>query len=134
MEAQVSTLIKRAKEFARYKGVPFSKWQEDMGLSNSHFYNCRSLTKIVYDLIESRYPELDMIWLMTGKGNMLKGQKLPQDIESHYVPMLPISSLGTFDLTEDYDNCERVISPLKNIDFVLQVIGDSMTPEYSTKL
>lgn len=131
MVADNKSLLSRAKKFAHYKGVQFSKWQEDLGLSNSHFYNCKGVSKKLYDILSARYPELDLEWLMTGKGFMLKGMPSQLDSGEVYVPVLPIAMTAEeLDLTKSFNDCERIVSPIRGIDFAMQVVGNSMAPDF----
>lgn len=84
-------------------------------------------------------------WLMTGEGDMLSSSSSakPQpstkvervtDDEAYKVPLVPISALGgslnDFNLAVKRDDCETVISPIKDIDMAIKISGDSMEPEY----
>lgn len=84
-------------------------------------------------------------WLMTGEGDMLSSlsSAKPQpstkvervtDDEAYKVPLVPISALGgslnDFNLAVKRDDCETVISPIKDIDMAIKISGDSMEPEY----
>ncbi|MDR1200869.1 MAG: S24 family peptidase [Tannerellaceae bacterium] len=61
-------------------------------------------------------------------GELLKN--IPPDM----IPLLPISaqagSLNDFIVSIKDKNCERIISPIRGIDFAITVSGDSMLPEY----
>lgn len=80
--------------------------------------------------------ELNRDWLLTGEGEMLKGEsEEPYLCEmANYVPLLPISaqggSLNDFVVSVKNRDCEKVISPIKGADFAMTVAGDSMAPEY----
>lgn len=54
--------------------------------------------------------------------------------EAPTVPLLPISaqggSLNDFLVSVKEFECERIISPIKGIDFAITVSGESMAPEY----
>lgn len=54
--------------------------------------------------------------------------------EVQTVPLLPISaqggSLNDFLVSVKEFECERIISPIKGIDFAITVSGESMAPEY----
>lgn len=54
--------------------------------------------------------------------------------EAPTVPLLPISaqggSLNDFLVSAKEFECERIISPIKGIDFAITVSGESMAPEY----
>ena len=88
---------------------------------------------------------LSAVWLMTGEGDMLsstssakpqqskKAERVTDD-EAYKVPLVPISalagSLNDFSLSVKRDDCETVISPIKDIDMAIKISGDSMEPEY----
>lgn len=84
-------------------------------------------------------------WLMTGEGDMLSSTSSAQpqpsvknervaDDEVYKVPLVPISALGgslnDFNTAVCRDDCETVISPIKDIDMAIKISGDSMEPEY----
>lgn len=84
-------------------------------------------------------------WLITGEGDMLSSSSSTQpqpsvknervaDDEAYKVPLVPISALGgslnDFNTTVCRDDCETVISPIKDIDMAIKISGDSMEPEY----
>ena len=50
------------------------------------------------------------------------------------VPLLPVfaqgGTLNEFLVSVKDSDCERIISPIKGVDFALTVSGDSMAPEY----
>ena len=84
-------------------------------------------------------------WLMTGEGDMLSSTSSAQpqpsvknervvDDEAYKVPLVPISapggSLNDFNTAVCRDDCETVISPIKDIDMAIKISGDSMEPEY----
>lgn len=84
-------------------------------------------------------------WLLSGEGDMLSSPSSSQpqpsvhverllDDEAYKVPLVPISALGgslnDFNLAVKRDDCESVISPIKDIDMAIKISGDSMEPEY----
>lgn len=84
-------------------------------------------------------------WLLSGEGDMLSSPSSSQpqpsvhverllDDEAYKVPLVPISALGgslnDFNLAVKRDDCETVISPIKDIDLAIKISGDSMEPEY----
>jgi hypothetical protein len=75
------------------------------------------------------------VWLLTGEGEMLNNDTLPEQThETYRIPLLPISAQGgafnDFVVSVRESECERVISPIKNADFAISIQGDSMAPEY----
>lgn len=130
----MGALLERAKLAAKHYDMPVGLWQESLGLRNSHFYNITNLTKKVADKIEAKYPDINTDWLASGKGNMLKSQDENEDIKGFIVPLIPIVAQGGTpenieSQVEEYE-CEKIISPIKNITFAITVNGDSMSPEY----
>ena len=81
---------------------------------------------------------INIDWLETGEGEMLKPtnnkNKISSTLDYSIVPLLPISaqggSLNDFTLSINNNDLEQVVSPIKNVDFVMPVSGDSMAPEY----
>ena len=130
----MDALIGRAKEIARYYKMPLAKWSESMGLSNAHFYNCKGISRKLARLIENSYPEIDITWLATGKGSMIKGEGETVDAKNYIVPLLPIAAQGG--TPDDFESqikefdCEKVLCPIKDITLAVPINGDSMSPEY----
>ena len=79
-------------------------------------------------------------WLITGEGEMLSGEhKIEQvsvaDDKAYYTYLLPMSAAGgslagfPADGVKPED-CEKVVSPIADVDFAITVYGDSMYPDY----
>ena len=89
---------------------------------------------------------LNREWLLTGKGEMLEASNKDEimhskgvhsyDISIEYETyLLPQSAMGgtLSGFPSDgvlLQNCEKVISPVKGVDFAISVYGESMSPEY----
>ena len=89
--------------------------------------------------IKLHYPDLNMSWLLTGEGAMLKTDAPENDFadqvpSAHLVPLLPLYAQGgpLNDFVESIReiDCEKVISPIAGADFAITITGDSMAPEY----
>lgn len=90
----------------------------------------------------------DIDWLLYGEGDMLRPEAeesdaapvsesyyeddVPEKYMSYLVPMAAMggSLIGFEDEGVRKEDCERVISPIANADWVVPVCGDSMEPEY----
>lgn len=124
----------RIKAFAESQGFTIKALQDELGLSNAHFQNAKSVTPRVGKKIRARFPYANIEWLNTGMGNMLLDSSSDVNLGTITVPMLPVYATAGV-LTEfvaqvkDYD-CERIISPIKDVQLAMRVTGDSMTPEY----
>lgn len=102
--------------------------------------------KNVLDKIIQAFPEINPEWLMTGYGDMTKGDSMksepaPKSSDTNAISndyetyLLPQSAMGGTLAGFPADgtalqNCEKVISPVKGVDFAITVYGDSMAPEY----
>lgn len=88
--------------------------------------------------------KINEIWLRTGHGKMLlESEATPtkthslvpnHESQSTVISLLPISaqggSLNDFVVSVKAEDCEKIISPIKGVDFAITVAGDSMSPEY----
>lgn len=84
----------------------------------------------------ARFLELNPQWIMTGEGEMLQdpGPRPGDDfVEPNTVPLLPIfaqaGSLTGWSEGVEEVKCERVISPVKDIDMAIHIYGESMSPD-----
>lgn len=95
----------------------------------------------VIEKILEAFPGVNKGWLVGGNGSMLnkggdpKGKEVGGDMSDYETWLLPQTAHGG-SLTEMpadgvlMQNCERIISPIKGVDFAITVYGDSMAPEY----
>jgi phage repressor protein C with HTH and peptisase S24 domain len=77
-------------------------------------------------------------WLLTGEGNML--DKITSDFTQsndslYYTYLLPMSAIGGslvgFDTKGAMaSDCEKIISPIADVDFAITIYGDSMYPTF----
>ena len=84
------------------------------------------------------FPRLNRDWLLYGEGDMYReirpgaAARLPS-IDSHIVPLLPVEAfagnLQMYSQGVELSQCEKVVSPVKGVDFAIRVSGDSMEPE-----
>ena len=97
----------------------------------------KSISEQLANKIVSAFPKYSKAWLMTGEGSMLKSEAglSSAEEEKFYTYLLPVAAIGGELSGFDCDgvmprDCERVISPVADVDFAMPVIGDSMEPEY----
>lgn len=79
-------------------------------------------------------------WLITGEGEMLSGRHKVEfmsvaDDKAYLTYLLPMSaaggSLAGFPADgAKLEDCEKVVSPIADVDFAITVNGDSMYPDY----
>lgn len=133
------TVQERLLEFLRYKHLSKLAFANSIGRSPSYVTNIiTSIGNESRKVIESKYPELNMKWLLTGEGDMINEEKSSITFSSketpRYIPIIPIAAQAgrLTDFTDSImdRDCEKMISPIKNADIVVPVTGDSMSPEY----
>lgn len=79
-------LKERLLQFIEYKSMDKAAFERSVGLSNDAVNKMGENTrKSTIDKISNTYPELNIIWLRTGEGKMLKGS--PADTISEVTPI-----------------------------------------------
>lgn len=72
-------------------------------------------------------------WLLTGEGEKYTSRDLSCPPECT-IRLLPISAMGgslnDFFVGVKDSDCERIVSPIRGVDFAITVTGESMAPEY----
>jgi len=123
-----------------YLSLNPSDFARKVGLKNvQNIYDIQKdkvdISKTTVNKIVSIFPNINKNWLLTGEGEMLrKADNIMKENEIIYVPLLPISaaagSLNDFVVSVKDSECEKIISPIKGVDWAITVSGDSMEPEY----
>lgn len=129
----------RIKEYLKYKRITQNEFSASIGVSNAYIPSIRnSIQPDKLLRIQALYPDLNIEWLVTGKGAMLNdttGRSELAPIPDNSVLVLPLAahggSLTNFD-TEGIEarQCETIISPIAGAELAISVTGDSMTPAY----
>lgn len=130
----------RLLEFCNIKGIRPGRFERESGLSNGYLSKLRhEPSRDKMDQISRAFPDLNISWLITGEGAMLKTDAPENDSSdqvpsAHLVPLLPLYAQGgpLNDFVESIReiDCEKVISPIAGADFAITITGDSMAPEY----
>ena len=72
----------RLKEFAKFKEKSVSLFEKKVGFSNGYINAIRvSIQPDKIQSIASKYPDLNITWLLTGEGSMLKNKSNADEIE-----------------------------------------------------
>lgn len=143
-------IIQRVKAIIEEYGLSKSAFAKRIGMEQTTVNN-QLLGKrgVSFDLARktlSAFPDISPGWLLTGEGEMLKSEnagsstkRADDDIgkfdERYITYLLPLSAMGGSlvgfqDKGVKLYQCERIISPIKDVDFAITVYGDSMAPEY----
>lgn len=139
------------------KVIEYSKCSSPSAFASLIGYNQSNLSKIIngkrdvndnlINAINYKWPEINKIWLLTGEGSMLNDNiqenavqnmvnKQATDTLSDYETwLLPQTAHGgsLTNIPADsifLQNCEKIVSPIKGVDFAISIYGDSMSPEY----
>ena len=80
------SLNKRTKTFVKSQQITMKAFEESINASNGYINNVtRSISLEKIDLIVEKYPILNIEWLLTGKGDMLKPLSALKEPELQYV-------------------------------------------------
>lgn len=63
---------KRMKEYLKNKGIKPAQFSRDTGFGNSYLDNVVNLGSEKINIILESYPDLNVEWLISGKGEMVK--------------------------------------------------------------
>ncbi|WGK93761.1 MULTISPECIES: helix-turn-helix transcriptional regulator [Flavobacterium] len=137
-----TNISERIKQFIDYKRLSVNKFSDSVGASNSYFNKTiKNNTTIGSDRLESilrTYPEINPLWLLTGKGNMLKETKSEKiEEETRLIPLyggvVTASLVGnTMDPTSQPIEMINAGDWFKDGDCAMRVYGDSMSPNYTS--
>lgn len=140
--------IHRIKQYLDYKGIRVSAMERVVGMSNGSFASQMKKDKTIgVDKLENilnRYRDINVEWLMTGEGDMIKFdvlhekntrlyQKTGKVVNNPDIPLYDIqTTAGIIDLFGNNENQKPVdlirIPKISNCDGALYVSGDSMHP------
>lgn len=141
------TTKERILHYIECKNIPKSKFYNDLGIKRGLLDSDKlkaSVTDVVIAKILAIYKDLNINWLLTGEGNMLRTESEkenipvahPSDSPMEGIPLIPISAMaGAFTGEQsvlEYE-CERFVVPtFKGAEFLISVKGSSMYPKYNS--
>ena len=136
------TKKERLEEIIRFysngKPTAFAKF---LGVAPSTISTWIARDTFDYDTLFAKCEELNAEWLLTGKGEMIKVDNIPQNIIPSEVPnvgipLVPIDAWAGLlhgEISVALSECERFFVPsFKDADFLISVRGDSMVPRYQS--
>ena len=134
-------VLDKIKSFYNFKSI--SEFARHLGVNSQNVRNWYARNNYNANLLIERCKEINPEFIITGKGEMLKsstaasmGSSMLRQAEPgpYTVPLIPISAQGgsfnDFVVSVKDSDCEKVISPVRQVDFALTVTGDSMAPEF----
>ena len=130
----------RLKEFLAAKKMGRNRFEDTIGVSNG-YVSSKSVT-ITSDVIEKTvklFPDLNLDWLITGEGEMLKSvapsDNLPEVRTRPRIPATAAAGSLSGDVASvTLRDCEQlpIISQFPAYDFTIIIKGDSMKPKYES--
>ena len=143
----------RIEELIRYSGKNISEFSRFVGFKTPQAVrellkgNTRTLSEAARLKIISAFPQVNEDWLLSGEGDMLKSagieseiiptakdneENIPKRYITYEVPMAAMggSLIGFDGEGVRKEDCERIVSPIADVDWAVPVCGDSMEPEY----
>jgi SOS-response transcriptional repressor LexA len=133
MDSELTTAKERLKFFIRQKNMTIQDFCNRLDVSPTYVNNFRKgFGHDVEDKVTTLWPDLNLRWLMFGEGEMyVVSDRQKVGVE---VPLLPVvaraGSLSEWSDGVTMAECERVVSPVRGVDFAIRINGDSMTPDY----
>lgn len=136
-------VLDRIKEYYKLKGN--AELARFLGVAPNTITNWYGRKTFDIDVIYTKCVDIDMNWLLTGEGNMLRTESEkeenipvahPSDSPMEGIPLIPISAMaGAFSGEQsvlEYE-CERFVVPtFKGAEFLISVKGSSMYPKYNS--
>ena len=87
--------------------------------------------------IADAFPRYNRNWIMEGEEPILNSEFseiIKDEDKVILVPLMPISAQGgtlnDFVVSVKKSDCEKIISPIRNVDLAITVQGESMAPEF----
>ena len=161
----MGTIKERLEKIAAFDSLSIRRFEEKCGLKRGNISNMSNESSIGSDKLSKiidTYSSIDMEWLLTGKGDMLKNETtLPAqnatcavssvgketreistsqlkkaDNSTKGIPLIPLHAMAGVLRGEisvlEYE-CEQYVVPaFKGADFLIPVKGNSMFPTYQS--
>lgn len=141
-------LKSRVLKYIEYLGISIQAFESSVGLSNAAVSKMGDNTRrATVDKISNKYPDLNVSWLLTGEGDMLKdaADNLPinTDINAtgdlngkdyRLVPLINIDSVGGIHSDNSIDSSEQYVIKMlpfteaRSGDVAILQSGNSMYP------
>lgn len=130
----------RVKTYLDHIDMNISAFEKSINVSNGYV---NSISKSIgIDKIENileNFPNLNIEWLLTGHGSMIKSNSSsPISSKIKTVPLIPIEAMAGWGNGEmqvmDYEAEHYVVPEFNdlNVDFMVRIKGSSMYPKYSS--
>lgn len=130
-------LKERFVQFLDYKGIKKATFEKSVGFSNGFVDKMGDNTRqSKIEVISNFFPELNIVWLLTGEGDMLINEEQlaapTQDTKPHLPIAVIAGRMGGISEAVRLHECEQlpVVYAFPRYDYTMMVQGDSMEPKY----
>lgn len=115
----MQTVKDRIRAFADYKNISQSAFERACGFSHGYVSNMRQgPSRQARSLIAQRFPELDMHWLLSGEGTMLREAfrplPVPEDERNRYMEMISARDQRILSLETTILELQRELDKYRN--------------------
>lgn len=136
-----NTTKERLMTFLKSENIGQNTFEKKVGWSTGYINNIKS--SIGSDKISSiikEYPLLNLSWLLTGEGEMLRTTTVDAEADKlqKSLPLIPFEALAGYLSTDNegvmVEDCEHYVIPefdRRGAEFIIRVSGSSMYPKYS---
>lgn len=134
-----TTVKQRIKEFIKHKDMSVRAFERSCGLSNGYINSIeQTIMPNKVKIISLQYPDLNIAWLLTGEGEMLKPKhndaRMVDDFQFMQVPFVNVPAQGGYPKgygDEEYIDSLPTIPVIVDKSYkgkyrVFEVSGDSM--------
>lgn len=139
------TTKERFIEYLKIKGIGQTSFEESSGLSRGAISQKSGFSANSIEKIAIACPDLNLDWLITGNGEMLKSEKYGMVAEPSIEygkkqtrPRVPLTaaagSLSGDSIGVTLEQCEQMplIHQIPSYDFTIFIKGDSMSPRFES--
>jgi hypothetical protein len=121
MKDNQGDMKKRLVQFAtEHLGITIHRFEKSCGLSNSYCSNPNAVGTYAKKKITETYPELNMDWVMTGKGGMLNTQSKDEGHVSR------LAGTGKMENTEESRLNDRLTEEAKELKIGVIVVNSTV--------
>lgn len=148
----MDTKKERLEHFIAAMGYSVREFERAIGVSNGTVRHITdALSANLKEKISANFPQLNMNWLLTGEGEMLRSSKAApsqpdvnerpvlKEVTKGGLPLIPIDAVAGFNGWDESGvselDCTHYDVPdfeMAHADFLIRVSGSSMYPKYSS--
>ena len=131
-----NTVKSRLIHLLKEKRMSQTEFSRLMGVSPTYIGAMRrSISEERLKRLLEIFPDLNRDWILFGEGEMFMDEDDGPDLSDGYVvPLIPVKAfagnLQMWATGVELRDCEKVVSPVKGVDFAIRIAGNSMEPEF----